>query len=357
MAPNVWPNVWIVSDGVAGMRLQSLALATAMGWTTPAPDDTSTAHDAPRFRDIIVTPRQPLRSVPRLGQLAMLTPFLPISTPSLPFDEAGFPDILVTCGRRMAGLSIAVRHRARAAGYQMQTIHIQDPRLDPSCFDILLVPAHDPARGANVIVSTGSLNRLTMATIADAASALDRKWANAAYPRVVVMLGGDNRRYRISSAMASHMATQLTAFAAQTKASLLLVPSRRTPPELIRQLTATLALDDKYARHRIVTALDTNPYPGILGIADAIIVTADSVNMASEAAITGTPVMIAAWHNKTRHNKTGQIETGRLAAFHDAMIRGRHTAPLGDTIPTHEFTPLDEMPTICAHVKRLLARD
>ena len=360
------------------MRLQSLALATAMGWTPPysndvsapdvsAPDVSAAAHNVPRFRDIIVTPRQPLRSLPRLGQLAMLAPFLPISTPSLPFDEAGFPDILVTCGRRMAGLSIAVRQRARAAGYPIKTIHIQDPRLDPSCFDILLVPAHDPARGANVIVSTGSLNRLTMATIADAASALDRKWANAAYPRVVVMLGGDNRRYRISSAMASHMATQLTAFAAQTKASLLLVPSRRTPPELLRQLTAILALDDKYVRHRIVTAQDINPYPGILGIADAIIVTADSVNMASEAAITGTPVMIAAWHNKTGHHKTGhnktgqietaQIETGRLAAFHDAMIRGGHTVPLGDTIPTHEFIPLDEMPMICARVKTLLARD
>ncbi|WP_438997787.1 hypothetical protein, partial [Candidatus Puniceispirillum sp.] len=82
------------------MRLQSLALATAMGWTTPSSHDVPAAHntptsrdtpssdevaatyDSPRFRDIIVTPRQPLRSVPRLGQLAMLAPFLPISTPS-----------------------------------------------------------------------------------------------------------------------------------------------------------------------------------------------------------------------------------------------------------------------------------
>ena len=355
-----WPNVWIVSDGVAGMRLQSLALAEAMGWTA-----------APRFRDIVVTPRQPLRSLPQLGKIAMLAPHLPISTPALPFEDDGFPDLLVTCGRRMAGLSIAMRHRARIAGQPMKTIHIQDPRLDPACFDILLVPAHDPVRGDNVIISTGSLNRLTPETIADAARTLDRKWKNAAFPRVVVMLGGDNRRYKISPAMASHMVARLDAFARQTKASLAVVPSRRTPPDLIRQLTETLALNDAHARHRLATPQDANPYPGILGIADAIIVTSDSVNMASEAAITGTPVMITDWHSDvatsdapTSNNATSpatstphrQIESGRLATFHDAMMQGGHTVPLGDTIPTHDFTPLDDMPTICAQLTNMLAR-
>lgn len=336
------------------MRFQSLALAEAMGWTAAA-----------SFRDIIVTPRQPMRSLPLLGRIPMLTSLLPMSTPPLPLGDAGFPDILVTCGRRMAGLSIALRQRARASGQMMKTIHIQDPRLDPSHFDILLVPRHDPARGNNVIISTGSLNRLTPDAIAKAAKTLDPKWASAAYPRVVVMLGGDNRRYKISSVMANHMATRLATFATHTNASLLLVPSRRTPPDMIRHLTETFALDDNDARHRIATPEDANPYPGILGAADAIIVTSDSVNMASEAAITGTPVMVADWHsdtptsNITSSNATStahrQIETGRLAAFHDAMMQGGHTVPLGTTIPDHDFIPLDEMPAICAQVKTLLA--
>lgn len=361
--PTTRPEIWIISDGTAGMRLQSLALAEAMGWTT-----------ASGFRDIIVTPRQPLRSLPFLGRISMLAPHLPISTPALPYADGGFPDILVTCGRRMAGLSIAVRHRARIAGQPIKTIHIQDPRLDPACFDILLVPAHDPVRGDNVIVSTGSLNRLTPETIADAAHTLAPKWKNAAFPRVVVMLGGDNRRYKISPAMASRMVARLDAFARQTKASLAIVPSRRTPPDLIRQLTETLALNDTQARHRLATPQDANPYPGILGIADAIIVTSDSVNMTSEATITGTPVMVADWHSDapnattssnatspaTSSNATStahrQIETGRLAAFHDAMMQGGHTVPLGDVIPDHDFIPLDDMPSICAKVKTLLAQ-
>ena len=167
------------------------------------------------------------------------------------------------------------------------------------------------------------------------------------------------------------MVARLDAFARQTKASLAVVPSRRTPPDLIRQLTETLALNDAHARHRLATPQDANPYPGILGIADAIIVTSDSVNMASEATITGTPVMIADWHSDvatsdapTSSNATSpatstphrQIESGRLAAFHDAMMQGGHTVPLGDTIPTHDFTPLDDMPAICAQLTNMLAR-
>lgn len=353
------PDVWVISDGVAGMRFQSLALAEAMGWTA-----------ASGFHDIIAAPRQPLRSLPHLGRIPMLASLLPISTPPLPLADNGFPDILVTCGRRMAGISIAIRQRARASGHHMKTIHIQDPRLDPACFDILLVPAHDPARGSNVIVSTGSLNRLTPDAIADAARTLDAKWIKAGFPRVAVMLGGDNRRYRISPKMARHMALKLARFATHTNASLAVVPSRRTPPDLIRHLTETLMIDtlaiNSQSSHQIATPQDTNPYPGILGVADAIIVTSDSVNMASEATITGKPVMIAGWkddtglgntgHGDTGHGDTGHGETGRLAAFHDAMMQGGHTMPLGDNIRDHNVTPLDEMPAICTQVKILLER-
>ena len=71
---------------------------------------------------------------------------------------------------------------------------------------------------------------------------------------------------------------------------------------------------------------EPNIYPGVLGMAQAVIVTADSVNMASEAAITGKPVMIAPWLDAGPENPSG--ETGRIRAFHDAMFAARHTAAL-----------------------------
>ena len=88
---------------------------------------------------------------------------------------------------------------------------------------------------------------------------------------------------------------------------------------------------------------ENNPYPGILGLVDAVIVTSDSVNMISEATITGLPILIAEW----------QSETGRIGAFHDAMMAAGHIAPLRDKLPQDGFTPLFEMPAI---VKAVLAR-
>ena len=91
---------------------------------------------------------------------------------------------------------------------------------------------------------------------------------------------------------------------------------------------------------------DKNPYPGILGVADAIIVTSDSINMVSEAAITGKPILIAQW----------QRETGRINAFHNAMMKAGHTAPLGDHLPKTTFKNLYEMQSILQQVITLLSR-
>jgi len=73
-----------------------------------------------------------------------------------------------------------------------------------------------------------------------------------------------------------------------------------------------------------------------LAIADAVIVTSDSINMASEASSTGKPVLIAYW----------RAETGRIAKFHQTMLDGNHTAPLTQFLPAKSFAPLDESTTI-----------
>jgi hypothetical protein len=156
---------------------------------------------------------------------------------------------------------------------------------------------------------------------------------------VAVLLGGANRRYDISAIMAKDMASRLADFATKTGASLALIPSRRTPANLVTQLTAALGP----LPYAVMDQAENNPYPGILGLVDAVIVTSDSVNMISEATITSLPILIAEWKS----------ETGRIGAFHDAMIAAGHIAPLRETIPQDGFTPLFEMPAI---VKSVLAR-
>ena len=315
------------------MRYQTLALAAIMKW------DQSQA-----FRDIAVAPHPLLRHLPRLGRWA---PYLPLvqdqNSPLATIRKnSDYPSIMVTCGRRMAGISIALKTCANRAGVNMTTIHLQDPRLDPTCFDMLIVPQHDRVRGDNVIVTKAALNRMNQSHIAASANTLPQQWQAAASPRVAVMIGGDNRRYKISHNMATHMAKQLAAFATTNNANLFLVPSRRCPDTVLRHLQTALPPD-----HCMIATNDQpNPYPGILAMADAVIVTSDSVNMASEAASTGKPVLIAYW----------RAETGRIAKFHQTMQDSNHTAPLTQLLPAGPFVPLDESAMIRQQISARLIR-
>ena len=333
--PEKAASIRVISDGTAGMRLQALALGEAIKASRVPPTN---------LEDIITTPPPLLRHLPRLAKCLPLSWLRVMVGPKLAALSISHPTIIITCGRRMAGLSIAMRRlgRTSAIAGKTQTIHIQDPRLPPQYFDILIVPQHDPTRGSNVVSSMGSLHQLTDAKIVHAATALDPKWTSLPSPCIAVLLGGDNQRYVVSTEMIENMAEKLQRFAASTRASLALIPSRRTPSALLSRLTESL----KTTPHAVMNSRDKNPYPGILGHAFAIIVTSDSINMASEAAVTGKPVLIAEW----------QAEKGRVAAFHKAMMKAGHTAPLGTNIPKTSFIPLFEMPFILRRVKDLLVR-
>ena len=357
--------VRVVSDGTAGMRLQALALAESL----------QRARPDWKCDEFTITPHPLTRAMPRL---AAWLPSMPLYGSTPPGRETGrttgglaggragvpgaaslsrrphagrYPDIMITCGRRMAGFALAMRRRARADGKPMQIVQLQDPRLPPSMFDALVVPRHDRARGANVLVTTGSLNRLTLDSIKSAMMALPSRWLTTTrHTAVAVMIGGDNRRYRITPEMADGMADRLARFAAGAKATLMIMASRRTPDGLVERLCANLPAGGAMLPQKG----EPNVYPGVLGLAQAVIVTSDSVNMASEAAITGKPVLIAPWQSATAANPSG--EAGRIRAFHDHMFAGSHTAPMADTIPNGSFERLDEMAGLTEELLTLLGR-
>ena len=251
----------------------------------------------------------------------------------------------------MAGFALAMRQRAQADGKPMQIVQLQDPRLPPAMFDALVVPRHDRARGANVLVTTGSLNRLTLESIKAAMMTLPSRWLTTTrHTAVAVMIGGDNRRYRITPEMADGMADRLARFAAEAKVTLMIMASRRTPDGLVERLCANLPAGGAM----LPLKGEPNVYPGILGLAQAVIVTSDSVNMASEASITGKPVLIAPWQSAAETNPSG--EAGRIRAFHDHMFAGNHTAPMAGTIPNGSFERLDEMAGLTEELLAVLER-
>jgi len=291
---------WVVSDGTKGMEVQSLGLARQMQL---------------EIRYIRLQPPGLLRRLPRLALLPGWPPPEEINQAA----EGGWPDLVITTGHRMAGLSILIRRLSRG---RTRSVHIQDPGLPPAFFDYLIVPSHDHARGENVMVTTGSLNSLTPEVIATAGVSLSPDLGLLPRPVLAVMTGGSNRRYGINRQDYLDLGRCMAIMAKTRGASLVFIPSRRSLAEAGDAIREGVQHYDDRIPHHIWDGTEPNPYPGILGLADAIIVTSDSVNMTSEACLAGKPVFTYAFRK----------ETGRIARFHEIMQQEGYTFPVA-TMP------------------------
>jgi mitochondrial fission protein ELM1 len=299
------PQCWILSDGTAGMEAQALGLANAMGLEATVKT---------------ITPSKLLRILPRLAQL----PGLRAATAG---DTLGppYPAIAITCGWRHAGASIALK---RLSGDRVHTIHIQDPRISPSLFDTLVVPAHDPTRGPNVITTTGSLNRINDALLSQEAAAFAAQVQHLPTPRIAVNLGGHTRQYAVDAPMAKKIVASLSALADSHGCGLMITPSRRTGAVLMAALSPLATRSDTV----LWQGNGPNPYLGFLGLADAIIVTADSINMVCEACSTGKPV----------HLLPLGVEPRRRADFLQDIFASGCARAFNGSLEVWDYTPLRE---------------
>jgi hypothetical protein len=305
-----------VTEGHAGHESQALGLAEALGF-------------APVRK--AVAARQPWRSLP----------------PRLWIDAVGFralagdlgppwPDAIVSCGSQASLAAYLVR---RASAGRTFAIHVQRGALPARAFDVLVVPRHDGVAGPNVIQTEGAVHRVTRGKLATAAADLAKRYAHLAKPRVAVLIGGSNNRYRLTAARMRTLAGQLATLA-RDGAGLMITTSRRTDPAAARILAETLA----GLGAEIWDGKGDNPYFGMLALADAILVTRDSVSMTSEAAFTGKPVHVIDLDGTSR----------RIELFHAHMERRGCTRRFRGTLESWSYTPPDDTGMAAARIRPLL---
>ncbi len=266
-------SIWAVSErGAVGMQNQALGLGEALfaggGFAAP--------------KAIEVAFRWPYTWAPMNPAFASLKALTRDTAP--PFHEP-WPDVLITCGRKSALLALAIK---RASGGRTICIHVQDPKSDSRYWDLLIVPEHDRVRAPNVLVSKGALHRVTRLKLSTSAEALAPQLAHVPSPRLAVLIGGNNRYYTLDAEWMTGFMGQLRRAAAGY--GILATISRRTGEAETNILRGGLAsMPGTY----LWDGKGPNPYFGFLGLADAILVTCDSVSMISEACATGKPVYVA----------------------------------------------------------------
>ena len=238
------------------------------------------------------------------------------------------------CGGKAAPVLAALKRRGRL------TVQIQHPRMDPRRFDQVVVTRHDGLTGPNVIVTRTALHRVTQARLAAAKA----EWADrlAALPRplVAVLVGGSNGRFRLEAAEGAALGAQLAAIMRSEGAGMAVTPSRRTDPAVQTALRDALQPLGGW----VWDGAGDNPYFGLLATADAIVVTADSVSMVSEAVATSAPVLVAELPGQSR----------RIGAFLDELRREGRTRTFKGRLETWQTSPLDDTALAADMLRRRL---
>jgi hypothetical protein len=147
-------------------------------------------------------------------------------------------------------------------------------------------------------------------------------------PILGVLIGGANRSYRVGLDRLAGVADSIAGVLRADGGSAVVTPSRRTGSAgiaLLRERLAGLPVE-------VWDGSGENPYYAYLAVADALLVTADSVSMVSEAAATGKPVHIA------------ELEGGdaKFARFHAGMREAGITRPFAGRIESWSYVPPDD---------------
>lgn len=291
------PRVWVITTGEAGMRSQVLGLGEALG--VP-------------FEEKIITARPPFSYLP---------PFL-LPEPKLAIKDADkiltppWPDLLITCGRRSVYAALAVRHASKG---QTRLVNIQNPVGAVQAFDLVISMRHDGLVGSNVLTVDTALHRVTPVKLVEGARIWRDRFRALPRPLVGVILGGRNRNYRFTSDIAERMISDLRGLQKSMNVGLVITPSRRTEPEIVERFKA---FGRETPGVMVWNGEGDNPYFGILGLADALIVTADSVSMVSEAIATGKPVAAVPLEGRAKRHELFidmMVERGAISRFNGTI--------------------------------------
>lgn len=308
---------WVVTNGLAGFEMQALGITERLG----------------------VTPT--LKRVSPGAPYSWLSPWGPAAPDAS--IKAPWPDLVIAGGRQ--AIPYALRIKRKSKGKTFIAI-LQNPKINPKRADFIWAPVHDQLVGDTVLSTLTAPNRITPKRLADAKPALDARYANLPERKIAVVIGGPNSVFSLGTTEMRNIAKQLKNLAETEKVGLMITTSRRTGKEA----TEMLKKDLEGVPHNLFDALqdpaEDNPYPGMLGLAEAIITTCDSHNMVGEATTTGRPVYVI------------ELPGGspKFRRFLDALYVNGVARQFDGSLATWSYAPLNATEEIATAIAERFAR-
>ncbi len=232
--------------------------------------------------------------------------------------HAPWPDMVLSISRRTVPVARYIK-KNNPQTKLIQIMHPGETGLDE--FSLVLLPEHDKDKTYHKSFRylIGAPHRVTPDVLLQAKEKWEETFKDLPKPLTAIIIGGAIKDRQFTLENAKQLAEKIIAFKKKIGGSILITTSRRTG-ETAQKLIME-ALKDIPAHTFVWGDKNENPYLGYLACADNIIVTGDSVSMASEACGTNKPVFVfegQSWLTKKHYRFIHALYENRYAVPLDA---------------------------------------
>lgn len=212
-------------------------------------------------------------------------------------------DIIISCGWALARVNYALSKE----NYSRSVVIMRPPLASRNKFDLIIMPKHDqPAKRKNIVETLGALNLVDEKYLNEQSGLLLSDYPQLQTPnlKIGLLIGGNTKDFSLDKFQLESIVNQMKDFARANQAQILATTSRRTPPQIEAVLKSRLE-NDPACGLLVIASCHNPPYAvgGILGLAEIVIVSAESISMISEAASSGKYVIVFAAVVNRKHRK------------------------------------------------------
>ena len=247
--------------------------------------------------------------------------------------------VIISCGRKSVIPSLALKKKYKDRVFN---IHIQDPKVPITKFDLIVCPEHDNLQGENVIKTVGAVHYLTNSEIQKNRDYIDVEKGKKKI--VSFILGGPNKYYNFSDEQINFIFNKIKVVFTPQKYRIIVIPSYRTPERIMKKAFNTFS-----DNHIVFKEVDKKAYLSALSLADYIVVSCDSTSMISEAAITGKPIYVA--------QMKSQGNNYRFENFYSQFKKLNIIRDLEDSVDLWSYNKLDEVNRISSVIKEKIKKN
>jgi mitochondrial fission protein ELM1 len=202
--------------------------------------------------------------------------------------EAPWPDLVISAGRRNEPIA---RYIQKQSPGPVKLVHVGRPWARIDRFDLVVTtPQYRLPDLPNVLQNETPLHRVDLARLAEERPRWLPRLAHLPGPYLVILAGGSSGPYPFDAPSGTRLGRMANELARDMGASVLVTTSARTPDDTANALESELTVPHEIFRW--TPGATENPYFGYLAVADAIVVTADSMSMMAEACTASCPVYL-----------------------------------------------------------------